>query len=130
MSSAVIPYGISFEEFSGHLNRVENATTIEEVNEVLGLALVCLEESDQKGVLYEQINEVRRYSRSIIEKIEKNPVSVSQLERRDALIEIKTLVLHNPNGTPAFPLLPFMEIWFAVSFVVTAFGWGIILHPN
>ncbi|NTU69860.1 hypothetical protein HGB13_03520 [bacterium] len=137
-----------------YLKLAGDAPNIERADQFLGQALSYIEKesltngnsafffhtpTNDIGIWYEQIKGAKETTADIIKKSKDNPATVSQLERDNALMKIREVVIDNSQkGTsvtvPAhitwFPYQLAMLFWWWASVILFIMGWVFVGKAN
>ncbi len=129
-----------------YLKLAGDAPTIQKAQEFLGLALDYIQKRElthgntallfktprnDVGIWYQQIVGAQATLSQLLGRVEKDPESVSQLEKDNALMKIREVILDQgkdgtkitkPNFIACFPFKWGMLIWFLLSFGFVVLG--------
>ncbi len=123
-----------------------DAPSIQRADEFLGKALDYMEKENltqgnsalifptptsNVGIWYQQIKGAKETTENILAREKESPVAVSQLERDNALMKIREVLLDNssngtvvtaPNLISWFPMQWLMALWGVFSLILCLFG--------
>ena len=151
--SVIFWYGFA-NNCKDYLKLAGDAPTIEKADEFLGMAVSYIEKkqltngnsayifttpTNDLKIWYGQVRGAKDTAESIIKRATQNPASVSQLERDNALMKIREVVLDNSQSgtsvtTPAsitwFPYQWVMVIWWWITILIAVAGWFLIFATS
>jgi len=134
-----------------YLKLAGDAPTVERADEFLGQAVSYIKKQNltsgnsayifktpknDVGIWYNQLKGAKETTETLLAKLAKDPTSVSQLERDNALMKIREVVLDDtqsgvsvttPDHITWFPDQWLILIWWIVSIIFAAIGWTAVL---
>jgi|GEM_PF-4101285 len=151
---SIIFWYIFAKNCEDYLKLAGDAPNIEKADKFLGQALAHIEKENltsgnsaymfktpinDVGIWHEQIKGAKDTTEDIIKRIKENPLAVSQLERDNALMKIREVVLDGskkgtkvtlPDAITWFPYQWGMLIWWCMSVISAIAGWLLVKKMN
>lgn len=131
-----------------------DAPTVERADKFLGQAISYIEKKslttgnsayifstpqNDLSIWYDQLKGAKETTHDLLEKAKNDPTSVTQLERDNALMKIREVVLDNsssgtsvtlPTNITWFPFQWGMLIWWWASILIATGGWFLVFKSS